>query len=569
MALGSEYCKQIRQELRRHANFPPNRPIALGDYGVIKDDIFERLGNIGQLGLRFAVIDGTGQSTFQFKSKGNVSFELIARGDVGAGGVPAVRAGLELKFARENSVLFAAAGCTVKAIDDLRTLESALLQLLDQGRWETDFYVVTEINHASKTTAIASGDRDCEIKLEADSPALEAIHLADATLSLHVKRSRNTALEIVTESDQIPLMQLARLRGVFNPVLRTESLAAGGGRSRFRLTSDDETGSAALSAATRTPAAESVAFGHAEPEIPASLEGVEAVRTDFELQRAIRAYIPIMKASYDFAHGNENPPLPAGYEILARIRTRREELPAAAVTAEVESEEARESVANDFRALAQEARRGIPAGRPQPEGIASPDAFGFVLREAESGSIIVSIRGTQTPEEWVKNFTAIPNPFTAVPGFGAVHLGFEQMWGRIRGPVMDALANEPADTRITFLGHSLGGAMATLGAVDVKRNLNRPNVDLCTFGSPRVGQLRFRSNFNGLIERAFRIAEGRDIVPHVPPLFLIWSHVGLQIGVRSRVDNPHSLDSYLEGLQNLVPRTESVGGGEVLAMALP
>ena len=64
MALGPKYCKQIKEELRRNANFPPNRPIALGDYGVIRDDVFERLGNVSHLGLTFGVIEGSGQSSF-------------------------------------------------------------------------------------------------------------------------------------------------------------------------------------------------------------------------------------------------------------------------------------------------------------------------------------------------------------------------------------------------------------------------------------------------------------------------------------------------------------------------
>ena len=157
-------------------------------------------------------------------------------------------------------------------------------------------------------------------------------------------------------------------------------------------------------------------------------------------------------------------------------------------------------------------------------------------------------------------------PFSTVPGFGTVHLGFETMWKRIRPDVLGALVNVPTGTRITFLGHSLGGAMATLGTVDVKKNLNRPLVDLATVGCPRVGEIFFHRHFDNLIAQAFRVAEIRDIVPHVPPVFLIWLHVGLHIPVRSHVDQPHSLDSYLEGLRGLGGgMTESVGGTKIFA----
>jgi triacylglycerol lipase len=272
------------------------------------------------------------------------------------------------------------------------------------------------------------------------------------------------------------------------------------------------------------------------------LEELEAAPSDFECARAIRAYIPLLEASYAFARGVENPPLPAGYEKVAPILLSEQE---ALEAMESLAPEAAAAVANDFRAVA------APSIEEGLEGIANPERFGFVVREKATKAIIVSIRGTQTPGEWVKNFTAIPNPFNEVPGFGLVHLGFERLWRAVRQSVFDALDGVPASSRITMLGHSLGGAMATLGTVDVRKNLNRLKVDLCTFGGPRVGKIRFRGNFNKLIDRCFRVTEPRDIVPHVPSLVTAWAHVGLQIEVRSTVGNAHSLESYLEGLKKL------------------
>jgi endonuclease G len=307
--------------------------------------------------------------------------------------------------------------------------------------------------------------------------------------------------------------------------------------------------------------AESIEQGVGEAaEKAAFLESLGARQADFELARAINAYIPILRACYAyFATGDATQPMPSGYERVANIRARHEE---AVEAPESLSPEAIRSLQNDLRALGQ--------ADPGLESTNDPDALGFVVRETATGSIIVSIRGTQTPEEWVKNFTAIPVPFSAVPGFGAVHLGFEKMWMRIRGDVMDALGKLPTASRVTFLGHSLGGAMATIGTVDVKRNLHRPSVDLATIGCPRVGQILFHRNFDNLIAKAFRVAEIRDIVPHVPPAFLVWLHVGLHIPVTSHVTQPHSLDSYLEGLRGLGGGlTESVGGTKVFVTRMP
>jgi triacylglycerol lipase len=174
-----------------------------------------------------------------------------------------------------------------------------------------------------------------------------------------------------------------------------------------------------------------------------------------------------------------------------------------------------------------------------------------VVREQATGSVLVCIRGTQTPREWLRNFTVVPNPFNEVPGFGWVHLGFERMHRSVRASIEQALADVAPDVRITVLGHSLGGAMAVLAAVDLKSNGGRSSVDVCTVGGPRVGKLDFRNNFNRTIPRCFRLTNQFDVVPHVPSLLTGWVHVGDEIEVDGDVDNSHSLVAYLEGLRNV------------------
>ncbi len=132
---------------------------------------------------------------------------------------------------------------------------------------------------------------------------------------------------------------------------------------------------------------------------------VEAV--SFEKTRALEIYLPMLRASYDFAHGNPNPALPGNLERLARVEGSIELLAAP----EVLNPEAQAAVANDLHALDQEADRNVVAG-----AVANPGGFGFVARVKNTDEFIVSIRGTQTPEEWARNFTAVPNPVERSPG---------------------------------------------------------------------------------------------------------------------------------------------------------
>ncbi len=95
---------------------------------------------------------------------------------------------------------------------------------------------------------------------------------------------------------------------------------------------------------------------------------------------------------------------------------------------------------------------------------------------------------------------------------GVVHCGFhaalEQIWAAALQPCLTRLkAANPART-IWLTGHSLGGALATLAAARLA-----DVTGLYTFGSPLVGDRQFAERCP---DRAYRVVNNNDIVPHVP-----------------------------------------------------
>jgi hypothetical protein len=532
MAVGQQYCKQLRRHLTGlHANFPPNRALALGDFGVNRDDVFHRLGNIQQLGISFSVIDGAPTSNVLFKSEGAVDVEFIGKGEMTPAGA-AARAGLDIRFSRKDAVFFNAAGCTMPQIDDVNAVGRALIERLHRGEWDSSFLVVTSLVRAARTTAIASTSSGSEVKLEATADTISNIDLADANLSLQIKRSRNTALEIVTASAQTPLMELSQVRGwlrdTFGPAALTAPSEAP--PEPFVFVADEDPLEATLRIKDEGMLAleETVEAAAAVDEFR-----FEARVSSFDVDRAIRAYIPLLEACYAFANGRPVA-FPIGYTPLGEIRA---DLAVMAEAVPGNSQEGLEAVMNDLDAV--------------EASVIDPTAFGYVVLESLTGAILICIRGTQTPQEWLANFTAVPNTFSEAPEFGAVHLGFERMSRSVRMSIQQVLSGVPSDSRITVLGHSLGGAMATLTAVDLKRNFGRSRVDVCTVGGPRVGKSVFRRKFNAEIPECVRVTNQFDVVPHVPSVITGWNHVGEEIEVDGDLDSPHSLNAYLQGLRNI------------------
>lgn len=146
------------------------------------------------------------------------------------------------------------------------------------------------------------------------------------------------------------------------------------------------------------------------------------------------------------------------------------------------------------------------------------EAFAAVNDEV----IIIAFRGTESIEDWL---TDLKTKFLPIKR-GRVHQGFNEGLDYIWSDLIDLL-NRYNDTRRTIwlTGHSLGGALATL-AVD--RLLDGWKINgLYTFGSPRVGDKKFRKQFDAQFRhRTFRFVNDEDIVPRVPPRNIGYYHIG-------------------------------------------
>ena len=104
-----------------------------------------------------------------------------------------------------------------------------------------------------------------------------------------------------------------------------------------------------------------------------------------------------------------------------------------------------------------------------------------------------------------------------------VHKGFFNQFKVCEDFVLKHLNN---DKKIVCTGHSLGGGLATLCAYMLVKNnkVDPDNISCVTFGSPRVGNKKFSSDFDNLIINKQRIILENDPITLFPtPMF--YKHV--------------------------------------------
>ncbi|KAI9294278.1 alpha/beta-hydrolase [Neoconidiobolus thromboides FSU 785] len=137
-------------------------------------------------------------------------------------------------------------------------------------------------------------------------------------------------------------------------------------------------------------------------------------------------------------------------------------------------------------------------------------------------AITLGFRGSSTLKNFVQDAKYFKDPIVFDKKQYKVHRGFKQCSDRLLPMYIDklkGLLNEHKDYKLVIVGHSLGGAIATLSTLILRQNLNLKDDRLAvfTFGEPRVGDKEFARYLNQQTFTLTRVVNGNDMVPHLSP----------------------------------------------------
>ncbi|XP_014554121.1 hypothetical protein COCVIDRAFT_105725 [Bipolaris victoriae FI3] len=154
------------------------------------------------------------------------------------------------------------------------------------------------------------------------------------------------------------------------------------------------------------------------------------------------------------------------------------------------------------------------------------DVTGFVATDTTNKLIVLSFRGSRSVRNWLTN-VQFPVADTTICTTCASSIGFWQSWLEAQTNVVSAInkARQQYPTfKVVATGHSLGGALATLGA-GVLRSQGIA-VDLYTYGAPKIGLEAVSSYISQTNMGAnYRVTHKADPVPKLPPAALGYRHI--------------------------------------------
>ncbi len=146
--------------------------------------------------------------------------------------------------------------------------------------------------------------------------------------------------------------------------------------------------------------------------------------------------------------------------------------------------------------------------------------------------IIVSWRGT-IPDDWdnwIEDFSFEHLSYQKCVGC-KVHAGFYLSTWSIFGRVLrhfDTLLKAHPDAKVVITGSSMGGALATIAALDFQADYGRVD-ELHIFGTPRTGNIAFAKYLTRRIPNTIRVIHNRDVIPHVPYVSQNYYHGGTEV----------------------------------------
>lgn len=154
--------------------------------------------------------------------------------------------------------------------------------------------------------------------------------------------------------------------------------------------------------------------------------------------------------------------------------------------------------------------------------------FGVVAegREEFEGDVLILLRGTDNRFDWATDATVGFSP-SSTGRF--VHTGFNNCFKTVLPELREQLssieqrfsAERKQIGTVHCVGHSLGGALATLTAEWLKKSkhIHSTDIKLYTFGSPRVGASSFVKLVTEELSKGddiYRVYHKTDVVPMVP-----------------------------------------------------
>lgn len=170
----------------------------------------------------------------------------------------------------------------------------------------------------------------------------------------------------------------------------------------------------------------------------------------------------------------------------------------------------------------------------------------FAAVNPTHNEIYIGYRGSENMKNLFQDMNILKDPFETLNNStqkfkvfvtDQMHRGLARVYNSLRSKMNEiviATANSYPDYNIVFLGHSMGGAFATLGALDLYESHGmEERISVFAYGTPRFANVALARHINNLPfrDRMYRIVQRGDPIVHMPSRKYGYEHPRGQISI--------------------------------------
>jgi len=215
MGIAKDFNRVIHDQLDVHAAWlPVTNTFRLGDFGVISDGVFVRMGNV-ESDFGVAVDAQAGAPTkLDFKSDSVRTIRIVAGAEVAVWPGDDVDASLKIEFGKEKSFYLKAPTLTVNEMASPFLVAQALATKprFDAGK----FKVLSALYSGEGCVILSSRAKNASVELNGKAGALKKLEVGSAEAGFSLGSKTGVGLEIVGAAGVVGL-RMFRLHGGGEP----------------------------------------------------------------------------------------------------------------------------------------------------------------------------------------------------------------------------------------------------------------------------------------------------------------------------------------------------------------
>lgn len=203
------FSKVLHKEIDVHAAWmPATNSFGLGDYGVISDGVFVKMGNIAEYNVSFA--KATGKPTrIKFRSDGTSVRRLVGSAEINDLPDDDIDAKLVIGFTAADSFYIDAQ----LSVEEIANLAQVARALRDTDGWLRKYRVISATYTGHNCTIISSRKANSSVEISGKANALKQLELGKAEVGLTVSAEDSIGLEVVGKTGVVGL-RMFKLRAL-------------------------------------------------------------------------------------------------------------------------------------------------------------------------------------------------------------------------------------------------------------------------------------------------------------------------------------------------------------------